>query len=82
MPYLESTKFNDNTSSFLASIFRYMAPEYATSGKLTDRSDVYSFGVVLLELVTGKKPIDQTRPIGDENLVEWVRIYLRLIFEM
>lgn len=56
-----------------------MAPEYATSGKLTDRSDVYSFGVVLLELVTGRKPVDQTRPIGDESLVEWVRIYTLLI---
>lgn len=66
-------------NSYLASIFRYMAPEYATSGKLTDRSDVYSFGVVLLELVTGRKPVDQTRPIGDESLVEWVRIYTLLI---
>ena len=53
-----------------------MAPEYATSGKLTDRSDVFSFGVVLLEIVTGRKPVDQTQPLGDESLVEWVRIYL------
>jgi len=58
-----------------------MAPEYATSGKLTDRSDVYSFGVVLLELVTGRKPVDQTQPIGDESLVEWVRLYLLLFFK-
>lgn len=55
-------------------IFRYLAPEYASSGKLTDRSDVYSFGVVLLELITGRKPVDPTRPLGDESLVEWVRI--------
>jgi len=52
-----------------------MAPEYATSGKLTDRSDVFSFGVVLLELVTGRKPVDESRPLGDESLVEWVRNY-------
>lgn len=52
-----------------------MAPEYATSGKLTDKSDVFSFGVVLLELVTGRKPIDETQPLGDESLVEWVRTY-------
>jgi serine/threonine protein kinase len=52
---------------------RYLAPEYASSGKLTDRSDVFSFGVVLLELITGQKPVDQTRPPGQESLVEWVR---------
>lgn len=53
-----------------------MAPEYATSGKLTDRSDVFSFGVVLLELLTGRKPVDQTQPLGEESLVEWVRMNL------
>lgn len=53
-------------------IARYMAPEYATSGKLTEKSDVYSFGVVLLELITGRKPVDASQPIGDESLVEWV----------
>lgn len=51
---------------------RYLAPEYASSGKLTGKSDVYSFGVVLLELITGRKPVDQSQPLGDESLVEWV----------
>jgi len=50
-----------------------MAPEYASSGKLTERSDVFSFGVVLLELITGRKPVDASRPLGDESLVEWAR---------
>lgn len=50
-----------------------MAPEYATSGKLTEKSDVYSFGVVLLEMITGRKPVDASQPLGDESLVEWVR---------
>lgn len=49
-----------------------MAPEYASSGKLTEKSDVFSFGVVLLELVTGRKPVDTSQPLGDESLVEWV----------
>ncbi|KAG7978974.1 hypothetical protein I3843_05G107000 [Carya illinoinensis] len=53
--------------------FGYMAPEYASSGKLTDKSDVYSFGVVLLELITGRKPVDTAQPLGDESLVEWAR---------
>lgn len=59
--------------------FRYMAPEYASSGKLTDRSDVFSFGVVLLELITGRKPVDASRPLGDESLVEWVSFSEELI---
>lgn len=49
-----------------------MAPEYASSGKLTEKSDVYSFGVVLLELITGRKPVDTSQPLGEESLVEWV----------
>ncbi|XP_010458418.1 PREDICTED: putative proline-rich receptor-like protein kinase PERK11 [Camelina sativa] len=53
--------------------YRYLAPEYASSGKLTDRSDVFSFGVVLLELITGRKPVDTSQPLGEESLVEWAR---------
>ncbi|KAM3324144.1 proline-rich receptor-like protein kinase PERK9 [Capsicum chacoense] len=53
--------------------FGYMAPEYASSGKLTEKSDVYSFGVVLLELITGRKPVDASQPLGEESLVEWAR---------
>ncbi|KAF3786458.1 Proline-rich receptor-like protein kinase [Nymphaea thermarum] len=57
--------------------FGYLAPEYASSGKLTDKSDVFSFGVVLLELITGRKPVDTSRPLGDESLVEWARPLLQ-----
>ncbi|XP_060196965.1 proline-rich receptor-like protein kinase PERK9 [Lycium barbarum] len=53
--------------------FGYMAPEYASSGKLTEKSDVFSFGVVLLELITGRKPVDTSQPLGEESLVEWAR---------
>ncbi|XP_020579504.1 proline-rich receptor-like protein kinase PERK8 [Phalaenopsis equestris] len=53
--------------------FGYLAPEYASTGKLTEKSDVFSFGVVLLELITGRKPVDSSRPLGDESLVEWAR---------
>ncbi|CAJ1940125.1 unnamed protein product [Sphenostylis stenocarpa] len=72
---------NSHVSTRVMGTFGYMAPEYATSGKLTDRSDVYSFGVVLLELVTGRKPVDQTQPIGDESLVEWARPHLLSVME-
>jgi serine/threonine-protein kinase PBS1 len=49
----------------------YCAPEYATSGKLTMKSDIYSFGVVLLELITGRKALDDGHG-HDRHLVEWV----------
>ncbi|GLT41192.1 hypothetical protein SLA2020_152750 [Shorea laevis] len=62
-------------------ISRYMAPEYATSGKLTEKSDVYSFGVILLELITGHKPVDDSQPLGDESLVEWARPLLTQALE-
>lgn len=53
--------------------FGYHAPEYAMTGQLTHKSDVYSFGVVLLELLTGRKPVDHTMPKGQQSLVTWVR---------
>jgi len=61
--------------------FGYLAPEYASSGKLTERSDVFSFGVVLLELITGRKPVDASKPLGDESLVEWARPLLTQALE-
>ncbi|XP_022967123.1 proline-rich receptor-like protein kinase PERK12 [Cucurbita maxima] len=64
---------NTHVSTRVMGTFGYMAPEYASSGKLTDRSDVFSFGVVLLELITGRKPVDPSQPLGDESLVEWAR---------
>ncbi|KAH9545018.1 hypothetical protein CY35_12G026600 [Sphagnum magellanicum] len=51
--------------------FGYSAPEYAMSGLYTMRSDVYSFGVVLLELLTGRKPLDSTRKRAEQSLVRW-----------
>ncbi|KAK4265735.1 hypothetical protein QN277_026749 [Acacia crassicarpa] len=36
----------------------YLDPEYLHIGRLNEKSDVYSFGVVLLELITGKKPVE------------------------
>ena len=42
------------------------------TGQLSAKSDVYSFGVVLLELLTGRKPVDHTLPRGQQSLVTWV----------
>ena len=43
------------------------------TGHLLVKSDVYSYGVVLLELLTGRKPVDLSQPPGQENLVAWAR---------
>ncbi|KAH1240116.1 Proline-rich receptor-like protein kinase PERK1 [Glycine max] len=55
----------------------YVDPEYRDSGRLTAKSDVYSFGVVLLELITGRKPIDEKKPFDERNLVKWASPFLR-----
>lgn len=49
----------------------YSAPEVEMSGQYTLKSDVYSFGVVMLELLTGRKPFDSSRPRSEQSLVRW-----------
>ncbi|GJM91311.1 hypothetical protein PR202_ga07673 [Eleusine coracana subsp. coracana] len=53
--------------------FGYVAPEYAKTGKLNERSDVYSFGVLVMEIVTGRTPVDYTRLADEVNLVDWLK---------
>ncbi|KAK2365819.1 putative serine/threonine-protein kinase PIX7 [Trifolium repens] len=55
----------------------YVDPEYVMTGHLTSKNDVYSFGVVLLEMLTGRKAIDQRRPKNEQFLVEWVKPFLK-----
>ncbi|GJN30146.1 hypothetical protein PR202_gb18428 [Eleusine coracana subsp. coracana] len=57
----------------LATAKGYVAPEYASTGMLTERSDVYSFGVLIMEIITGRSPVDYTRAAGEVNLVEWLK---------
>lgn len=52
---------------------RYLAPEYAQSGQITEKADVYSFGIVLLELVISRKALNINRLRGQQCLSEWVR---------
>ncbi|XP_051199289.1 protein STRUBBELIG-RECEPTOR FAMILY 8 isoform X2 [Lolium perenne] len=51
--------------------FGYSAPEFAMSGTYSVQSDVYSFGVVMLELLTGRKPLDRSRERPEQSLVGW-----------
>ncbi|KAJ9541167.1 hypothetical protein OSB04_027673 [Centaurea solstitialis] len=66
-----SDKQNGLISTRVLGTTGYLAPEYASTGKLTTKSDVYSYGVVLLELLTGRVPIDTKRPPGEHVLVSW-----------
>ena len=49
-----------------------MAPEYASTGMLNERSDVYSFGVLIMEIITGRSPVDYTRPAGEVSVVAFL----------
>ncbi|CAI6011056.1 unnamed protein product [Closterium sp. NIES-65] len=62
--------------------FAYNAPEYAMSGIYTAKSDVYSFGVVLLELLTGRKPVDSSKPKAESSLVRWAAPLLHDVTEL
>lgn len=49
----------------------YLAPEYAMWGKVSESCDVYSFGILMLELLSGKKPIEKLGPGNKRTIVEW-----------
>ncbi|XP_027067343.2 PTI1-like tyrosine-protein kinase At3g15890 [Coffea arabica] len=49
----------------------YLAPEYAMWGKVSESCDVYSFGILLLELITGRKPIEKLPGGIKRTITEW-----------
>lgn len=74
---------SDKYSNLYSSLKSYLLSpsRYAMTGQITQKSDVYSFGVVLLELLTGRKPVDHTMPKGQQSLVTWVCYFLSQDFD-
>ncbi|KAI8550167.1 hypothetical protein RHMOL_Rhmol06G0084000 [Rhododendron molle] len=71
----QGNKSKDSTH-VIAGTHGYIAPEYGYTYKVNEKSDVYSLGVVLMELVTGKKPIEPE--YGDNrDIVNWVSTKLK-----
>ncbi|KAL2333992.1 hypothetical protein Fmac_015205 [Flemingia macrophylla] len=68
---------NTHVSTRVIGSQAYAAPEYVATSHLTPRSDVYSFGVVLLELLTGRRAVEDDRPgFSEETLVDWAKPFL------
>lgn len=63
---------SEYVSTRVMGTYGYCAPEYGMTGQLSLKADVYSFGVLLLEIISGRKAIDNSRPQGEQSLVAWV----------
>ncbi|KAI3900621.1 hypothetical protein MKW92_016401 [Papaver armeniacum] len=56
----------------------YLAPEYTTTGRFTEKSDVYAFGMIILQILSGKRKITPPMRVGAEccNFEDFMDAYL------
>ncbi|XP_073310180.1 probable serine/threonine-protein kinase At1g01540 [Primulina huaijiensis] len=54
----------------------YVAPEYACTGMLNEKSDIYSIGILIMEIITGRSPVDYSRPKKEVNLIDWLKMMI------
>lgn len=65
--------YHTHVTTELVGTLGYIPPEYGQAWVATLRGDVYSFGVVMLELLTGKRPVEVFKPKMSRELVGWVQ---------
>lgn len=53
----------------------YLDPEYLKTYQLTEKSDVFSFGVLLVEMISGRRPIEPKRELKERITAKWVCDY-------
>ncbi|CAH8334079.1 unnamed protein product [Eruca vesicaria subsp. sativa] len=64
---------DSHVSTRVIGTYGYADPDYLINGHLTTKSDVYSYGVVLLEMLSGRKVVDNNRPPREQKLVDWAK---------
>ena len=54
---------------FFTFYFRHLAPEYYLHGIVDEKTDVFAYGVFMLEVISGRKPVDSSH----QSLHNWVK---------